>query len=335
MFSELEDAVMLQENRYLNEEELFKLNDHTQMLVECSLNGKSCELEIFFNYKYFNCYRFKTDQVTEKKFVLKAVVYTGKPLRISQQRGFYLFIESDKSYPLLSTPIFLSTRSGRHIEVKKNSYIQYPAPYSDCQVLENNELIEDLLDRSIFDMVLATNYSYSRDICLTICKQQLNKEVCGCQLYGNYLLNGTELCRLDIMFENFCTFQGDANSFCMPRCPLECSRSDYRKQINAYTYQSSYFEKYEHNLNLTNDLSTNDDGTFNIIPYTKMATFMYDTFVEFSIGYDSSLDAEYIEDPKMTGEELLGILGGHFHLFLGMSLLSFFEIVELLIVIFF
>ena len=35
------------------------------------------------------------------------------------------------------------------------------------------------------------------------------------------------------------------------------------------------------------------------------------------------------EEPAMSGEELIGKIGGHLHLFMGMSLLSFVEIGEL------
>ena len=317
--------MMLYQGRYFTDEELSNLTNHTQMIVECSLNGNACEFDIFFSHKYLNCYRFQNGIPTDNKFEFTAVLYTGKPLIILPQHGFYLFIENDKSYPLLSTPIVLSTGYGKHIKVKKNSYNQYPTPYSDYQVLENNHLTEDLFDRSIFGIVLATNYSYSRDICLIICNQLVNKESCGCQVYGDNMLGGIKFCQ-----DGFTCIQNiSAFDYCMPRCPLECLRLAYKKQINTYTYPPNYFEKYENAVNLA------DFYVDNQLHDTEMTKFMYDTLVEFSIIYDSSLDAEYSEDPKMTGEDLLGILGGHFHLFLGMSLMSFVEIMELIVVILF
>ena len=317
----------LNEGRYFTDEELSNLTDHSKTIVDCSLNGNACEFEIFFTYKYFNCYRLKNNMMRESRFEFTTVLFSGQPVRVSPQRGFYLFIENSKSYPLLSTPILLSTGYGRHIKVNKNSYNQYPTPYSDCQVLEDNTLTEDILDRSIFDMVLATNYSYTRDVCLIICNQLVNKESCGCQAYDNYILSGIEFCTE--YFDSPCKQNISAFDYCMPRCPLECSRPAYRKQISTFTYPPSYLEKYESFVKLT------DFFVDNHISDRTMTKFMYDTLVEFSITYDSSLDAEYSEDPKMTGEDLLGILGGHFHLFLGMSLMSFFEIIELIVVILF
>ena len=122
---------------------------------------------------------------------------------------------------------------------------------------------------------------------------------------------------LNCAFENVSVFD-----YCMPRCPLECSQTIYGKSISTYSYPTDYFNKYESVFIASN-------GYQNDTPQ-----YMYDTFVEFSISYGNTLDAEYSEIPKMTAEDLLGVLGGHFHLFLGMSLLSFFEILELFVVYF-
>ena len=50
----------------------------------------------------------------------------------------------------------------------------------------------------------------------------------------------------------------------------------------------------------------------------------------FSVYYESLAYTQVVEEPKMSAEVLLGTIGGHLHLFMGMSLLSFVEIAELL-----
>ena len=42
---------------------------------------------------------------------------------------------------------------------------------------------------------------------------------------------------------------------------------------------------------------------------------------------------ELVEEPLMDGWSLLGILGGHFHLLLGMSLASFLELGEFILIV--
>ena len=53
--------------------------------------------------------------------------------------------------------------------------------------------------------------------------------------------------------------------------------------------------------------------------------------INLEINYDDLAYVETLEKPKMSGEDLLAAIGGHLHLFLDMSLLSFVEIIELLV----
>ena len=53
--------------------------------------------------------------------------------------------------------------------------------------------------------------------------------------------------------------------------------------------------------------------------------------VKFSVYLDTTAYAEIEEEDRMSWSDLLGTIGGHFHLFLGMSLLSFVEIFEVLL----
>ena len=63
----------------------------------------------------------------------------------------------------------------------------------------------------------------------------------------------------------------------------------------------------------------------------KFGETLSDNLVEFSVYYDSLAYASVEESPKITFVELIGTLGGHLHLFLGMSLLSFLELVDIAI----
>ena len=327
-FKKFEDAMLKQLGRYLTFDELAKMSDPQAMIVNCSVNGvHQCELEYYFDYKYYNCYRIKTNFAsTQKKLTISAVLYTGRPLRISPQRGFQLFVEESRQYPLLSSPVLLSTGFGKHIRVSRNVYEQYESPYSDCTVREDNSLVRDLADRSVFDMLVTqTNYSYSRDLCLAACTQLVNNISCGCQAYDNYVLEGVKMCTAGLFVDIFtCTRNMSIVDYCIPRCPLECKKSTYKKSIYTYTYPTDYFQKYQSQFENSSDFLNNQ-------LLDNMDNFTYDTLVEFSLEYDGSSFLQYTEEPKMSGEELLGILGGHLHLFLGMSLLSFIELAELLV----
>ena len=57
--------------------------------------------------------------------------------------------------------------------------------------------------------------------------------------------------------------------------------------------------------------------------------------LQLTVYYNSLSYVEIEEEPKMSAEDLLGLLGGHLHLFLGMSLLSFVELFEFAILFLF
>ena len=62
-------------------------------------------------------------------------------------------------------------------------------------------------------------------------------------------------------------------------------------------------------------------------------TSLINNAVKFSVYYEALGYTKLEEEPKMSGEDFLGIVGGHLHLFLGMSLLSFVEIFEIVLVL--
>ena len=84
----------------------------------------------------------------------------------------------------------------------------------------------------------------------------------------------------------------DRTEFCVEECPVECDYS-----LFTFKTQSFYFE------NVTNILVY-----FNNLRYTEIS-----------------------EIPKTTPTDMLALVGGTLGLFLGISLLSFIEIVDFLI----
>ena len=239
-----------------------------------------------------------------------------------------MFHDLDGDMPLQTTKIELFPNIGQNIIIKRNTYNQYQYPYSDCTVLEDNTLAVPLDDRSIFDRVVNTGYSYSRQLCFMVCEQLLITEQCNCSSYRHsYQVEGFELCKKlgDTLSDNECDILVDANiatitEYCSPRCPLECHRSFLTTTISAYSYGKNYFNNYLNNFDLNNDVPNNTD----------LSDYSYNNMIELWINYDTDSHIEVSEEPKMTGDDLLGEIGGHLHLFLGMSLMSFVEILEFL-----
>ena len=61
-------------------------------------------------------------------------------------------------------------------------------------------------------------------------------------------------------------------------------------------------------------------------------TNFYRQTAQVAVKYETLAYIKLEEEPKISGEELLGIIGGHLGLFLGMSLLSFVELIEFVLI---
>ena len=106
---------------------------------------------------------------------------------------------------------------------------------------------------------------------------------------------------------------------CLTKCPLECTQRLMSPSIITYTFPSSpaYVTYVQSLASLTSRFSTQKD-------FKSLSNYL----VQITVHYDNLAFVQVEEEEKMTMEDMVGILGGHLHLFLGMSLLSFVELIE-------
>ena len=249
-------------------------------------------------------------------------------------RGFFIFIHSDTEYPynLTPSPTLVTPGIGSKISLSRSFYEQFnewPYTYSECRVDGQNELIgPPLNDPSLFEQVIATNYSYSRSICILFCAQLKTTRACGC---NNYVIpnpvKGYDLCIRPAQvkcahgFFYFRFLKGDfIKENCLAKCPLECTRNQLTTLLSYYKFPTVLQAK-EFSANIMNE--TNSSNDFQKIENNLVrVSFYYDTF--------SYTQVE--EKAAMSFENLIGALGGHLGLFLGMSLLSFVELIDIAII---
>ena len=67
----------------------------------------------------------------------------------------------------------------------------------------------------------------------------------------------------------------------------------------------------------------------------NLSAYKFNTFGEMYAKFETFSDIEVTEEPKMSGDDLLAEIGSHLHFFLGMSLVSFVEIIELIFLVIF
>ena len=270
-------------------------------------------------------------------------------------RGFYVFIQNASHSPLNPTPFPLTlSNSNSHeisISLKRSFYkkfIAWPYNYSDCRVDEQNEPIGALrlADSTLFDQARHTGYRYTRNTCINLCAQLLTRRKCHCDSFDlppllkaknrttNLCLSVNETeCASKFFYSEFMI--GDfIKHNCFDKCPLECHSSQLN--INSMRTYRNYPNPYDFERVQADPALMARIGIKDKIRSNKYLLFpdLVKNLIKFSIGYESPLSAIGVEEQaKISLDELVGTLGGHLHLLLGMTLLSFLELFELGVIV--
>jgi hypothetical protein len=181
---------------------------------------------------------------------------------------------------------------------------------------KNGNLIFPLnkYDRKYFDQIKQAGYEYSQSLCISFC--QLDKIGSNCTFRASSInapnnmdnfcpnkelsvLNDTWGRSVKLYLEYFNNKQIDQD-LSMNQCPLECKTEKYDKFLTSSQIKSMFF------LNETNSLVLN-------------------------IAFDSLSYLNYEESPSISVYNLISNIGGVICLLLGMSLLSIFEVFEMVI----
>ena len=186
MYLQVEDYMRETRGFALTLEEKFMLTNMTMHLErqrytidEYSpiLNGyASDEIEVerfirIFVPRYFNCFVYNADgalSVDMADFGIRGLINAGgmneniTNMFAANLNGYYMFLHNstDFLYEIARPAIILSAGYFTQVNIDRHFYHQHDDPYSECGVLEDNSLVVNLADRSIFDEVIATNSSY-------------------------------------------------------------------------------------------------------------------------------------------------------------------------------
>ena len=339
--------------RFLSAEQKRRLSDMDGLVISCTFQNKPCnssQLQYVLSPKYLvSCLRFNSgfdayNQPVELHTAtadgasneLNMELYVGMPDAIrttSPLRGANILIQnqSESNVKLTPVPTVVTPGFATNINVVRTVYHQFnewPFAYSECTVDEQNRLLAPLEDRSLFDRVVALNFTYKRETCLLVCYQTFLHDVCNCSdLWVEIRIDGSDYCLGDLekssvnFYYNVFHVGDFVDTHCMPLCPLECSlyRYDLHKSLDRYP-SDSYVE---------HTLRTNPILRTHFANHTDFKLNLAQNVVKFTIKYDSLAYLEASESMRMSWHDLLAELGGHFHLFVGMSFLTALEILEL------
>jgi hypothetical protein len=290
-----------------------------EILFRCYFNSLECnssDFETIQDKFGYISYKFKSKQSFIDGSFYGLVVYlnlTNIPFYNNTYSldGLKLIIHNDSIDPgyyagTSKKGLYLATGQLNDIVVKKIFTNKLGEPYNDC--IKDIKSI-DSYDSDLFRYIIqSTNYTYRQKDCFEYCiGRQIYKRINitdKIDHWMNLIKNSTS--KLDFVKEYIEVIKKQTFQFCLPDCPLECDSVKYE------TFYS--FTKYERN------------NSFNV---------KIDDYVVFGVYFDS-LDYTLIDQiPKMNKLDLISNIGGNLGLFIGVSFLSFAEIIELFIEILF
>ena len=183
----------------------------------------------------------------------------------------------------------------------KENFNQLPYPYSDCAF----ESIESYNYENYKAYLRKYNIEYSTNECLLFCYLENLREKCD----SNSSANCT-----DYFFENL---WGDiTKKFCEPNCPLKCKTTEFKYQMSYMTFPTNAYFK---------------ERNFSILNVTRDFNILKDSVLRLTVGYKTLNEKIITKTAKYAFGDLIGQIGGILGCFLGASLISLIEVIELFI----
>ena len=309
-------------------------------LVYCSFSLKACEYNKDFTWFYSeqngNCFQFNSAAMKLTKFkgenhgfalMLNSSINQNRKYSLTYIKGLKVFIE-DQSYEPLTMDNSVLVEAGKqtNIVIKKTVSLNQPKPYSNC-----DEVILDENQSELIEIIKKSEKKYLQNNCFIFCFQKMIIEKCDCHFGGMpVLLKNTKPCSNLSQFECYNNVSDiyvnriqEFTKICSQDCPLECETISFEVQLSSTALS----------LKLQFEALINDEESMKKLAalYNESLTYeLYkDSFVFLKIFYPSMEYTEIIQSPKTTIIELISNMGGALGIFLGFSIFSLVEVIEL------
>ena len=336
----------------LNESEKRKLSHSFENVMQkCLFNFKKCSMNDFewiFDPWYGNCWQFNADETSMKyssfpgeNFGLKMGFYvnmyenlTRINHNVDSVRGALIRIDnSSHSSDLFALHgIKIAPGYAHDISVSRSFKSKLSAPYSNC-LSQNGGFQSDLID-----LIQNSTYKYTQPTCLIQCLQRNIHAKCNCtdssllSLFSSHeshkmCLTPNEIyCMLDL-YEAKLLLDDFFKENCLQICPPECHMQEFDISLSSNQLISNYYLDYlNSNSHLVEDFVKSEEIN---LEKTRQS------FLFFNVFYKSLSYATSIESPEIDIVWLLIGIGSYLGLFMGLSVFSLFEFVQVLIEILF
>ena len=312
------------------------------ILLSCYYGGAKCNSSYFswkFDPFYGNCYVFNSGEriALQKSSVagplyglkMKFFVNFNEKLNVFNandgSRGAYIRIDNC-SYVNYYPGGGLQIQPGSHTNIAVGRAFKYimPKPYSNCDIDSDST---QQFDSDLYESITQSSYEYTQQLCLEQCWQKLLFRECNCSdlfspiYYADKCTDSNQnICLYKTLFNTYL-----ANNYiqekCMPLCPLECRKTEFTTSITSSRLIGDLYAKYiQENKNLSADFGGK----------TVDANLAKESIVSLNIFYDSLSYTLSTESAKLDVVSMLASIGGNLGLFLGISMFSVCELVDIL-----
>jgi len=329
----------------IDERELLGYN-LSEILLSCKYNNQKCDSRDFtwkFDRLYGNCFVFNSNRnesnrqafIAGDMFGLKLAFYSNYHQSLSVfnsifPRGAQIRIENNsfESYESGFDDIFVSPGFTTSISIDRSFKFIKAKPYSNCDIDNNSP---QNVDSDLYKQIThISKFEYTQNFCFFQCYQKELIRVCNCSDpwfasiidQGPCLTNEETDCLVKIYNGVFLT-SDFIKTKCVPQCPLECFRKEFKYSISNQIIDSWYYnEKLEANKLFSSEIKSRNSS-------------MRESVVAINVYYNSLTYTLSTESQLRDVVSLLAYVGGIVSLFLGVSFFSIFEVIEVLLNIYY
>ncbi|CAG5125164.1 unnamed protein product [Candidula unifasciata] len=306
----------------------------SDMLVKCLINKHVCSMDNFTEHStttYGNCYTFATED-PKSMYTTKAGPESGLILELDIEHRDYIYLS-----PTAGLKVIVHGHDERPFP-EDGGILAHPGVTTSIGIKKNKHMAQ-------LTLFSGEQYSYTENACRKSCFQLAMYKRCRCcdedlpcdddalfKMAGINPEKGQTVpyCEMDSETVE-CMIQIEEDYLtdglnCFTRCLPACDKTTFEKVVSTALWPSDpYLDFVLHKINET----VLKNMTFT----TKLALkrFIQTNFLRLEIYFDSLDVVEFNTQPKYDWSMLFGDVGGQLGLWLGCSLLTAMEVIEVFI----
>lgn len=251
------------------------------------------------------------------------------PNSLAFVNGLRIFVHNKTEKPTYLFGVNANVGQYTSITISRTFSSRMEQPYSDC-IAD----IDSYAQKSLYvKTILATNYSYKQTQCFDVCLQKYVVKDCGCYSTDSpyWDTKNTKPCELNSEVNCYTStmayfYTGDLSEMCGDGCPLECQTFTYTTSASSVIYPNDMFAaRLKNNQNIQSRFNWRTD----VSPDELRASIL-----SINVYYSSLSYVSFTESAKTQLVDLISNIGGTMGLFLGVSFLSFLELLDLMFYLF-